>query len=296
MDQLVTIGLPVFNGETHLLAALRSLTQQTYQKLEVLVFDNASTDSTPDIAMQFARNDDRVAYRRHPFNLGAAANHNAVATAAAGSYFKWAAYDDICAPEFVEGCVTALQDPSVAGAYTRTELIDGTGASLGEYRGARVPDGGSPSHRLSQLLAAPWASSVLHFCLPVYGVFRTGDVRRSPLIGSYNGSDTTFILHMALRGALVEVDEVLFRNRKHETSSLTGRTPAEVARWFDPRMRGEPMVRTRFLQEYLRQVLSVEMPSVERARCVATIARWVATERRWRVMSGEVRRRLLARS
>jgi glycosyltransferase involved in cell wall biosynthesis len=71
---LVSIGLPVYNGERFLGAALESIVSQSWADLEVVVSDNASTDRTPEICSAFASRDPRVHYRRNPHNLGAAPN------------------------------------------------------------------------------------------------------------------------------------------------------------------------------------------------------------------------------
>ena len=50
---LVSIGLPVFNGEAFIREALDSILAQTYLNIEVIVTDNASEDSTPSIIAEY---------------------------------------------------------------------------------------------------------------------------------------------------------------------------------------------------------------------------------------------------
>ena len=45
----LTIGLPVYNGETYLGESLEALLGQSYEDFELVISDNASTDGTPDI-------------------------------------------------------------------------------------------------------------------------------------------------------------------------------------------------------------------------------------------------------
>ena len=68
---LVSIGVPVYNGERLLGRTLESLLAQTYTHLEIIISDNASTDSTPAIAREFADRDPRVRYVRNETNIGA---------------------------------------------------------------------------------------------------------------------------------------------------------------------------------------------------------------------------------
>ena len=48
---LVSIGMPVYNGERYVDEALRSLLAQDYPNLEIVVSDNASTDQTAEAAV-----------------------------------------------------------------------------------------------------------------------------------------------------------------------------------------------------------------------------------------------------
>src|ERR1700745_4087023 len=106
----VAIGMPVWNGEAFLSEAIESILAQTYGDLELVISDNASTDATSEIFRPYAKLDTRVRYIRQETNIGAASNHNEVLRCSSGHYFKWAAHDDVLAPEFVQECVRALDN------------------------------------------------------------------------------------------------------------------------------------------------------------------------------------------
>src|SRR6185369_871876 len=128
---LVSIGLPVYNGERYLGEALASLLSQTLADLEIVVSDNASTDATASIVHAYAERDARVKYHRNPSNVGAICNFNRTFELAAGKYFKWHACDDLCAPTYLEKCVATLEeDPSAVLCQSRTLLIDDRGEAL----------------------------------------------------------------------------------------------------------------------------------------------------------------------
>src|SRR5918993_5298269 len=59
---LVSIGVPVYNGERFLARTLQSLLAQTYTNLEIIICDNASTDGTEAICREFAARDSRIRY------------------------------------------------------------------------------------------------------------------------------------------------------------------------------------------------------------------------------------------
>jgi glycosyltransferase involved in cell wall biosynthesis len=285
----VTIGLPVFNGESYLAGALAALSAQTYSDFEVIVADNASTDGTRAICEAAAARDPRITYVRHPENLGAAPNFNFVFGRAGGEYFKWAAHDDVCAPEYLSRCVEALDRAGKRAvlAFPRTRFVDARGESLGVYDQEVPWDGGTPSSRARSLLADPKRSH-LHKCLPVCGLMRTSALRRTRLIGSFVSSDAALLFELALLGDWVEVPEVLFDRRVHAQSSRANRTDAQIARWFDSRSgKRFPLPRTRLLASYASALARTPLAAGERLRCAAPVARRARDE--WRVIAGELR-------
>jgi glycosyltransferase involved in cell wall biosynthesis len=104
----LAIGLPVHNGERYVSQAIDSLLGQTFTDFTLIVSDNGSTDATEEICRAYARRDARIRYHRSDENRGAAWNFNRVFELADSPYFKWAAYDDLCAPHFVERCIEFL--------------------------------------------------------------------------------------------------------------------------------------------------------------------------------------------
>jgi glycosyltransferase involved in cell wall biosynthesis len=104
----VSIGLPVYNGEPHLRAALASLLGQSYGNMELIVSDNGSTDGTAQICRDFAAGDARVRYFRQPRNLGAAYNFGFVLEQAVGEFFMWAGCDDLWDPDWIAKLLSAL--------------------------------------------------------------------------------------------------------------------------------------------------------------------------------------------
>ncbi|MGZ9063625.1 MAG: glycosyltransferase family 2 protein, partial [Allosphingosinicella sp.] len=64
----VSIGLPVYNGENFLAAAIDSVLNQTFADLELIICDDASTDRTAQICQDYAAKDERVRYLRNEKN------------------------------------------------------------------------------------------------------------------------------------------------------------------------------------------------------------------------------------
>ncbi|MDT2024441.1 glycosyltransferase family 2 protein [Methylocella sp. CPCC 101449] len=124
----ITIGVPVYNEEVLLERALEALRTQPFTDIEVLIYDNASTDATPEIAQRFVISDSRFRYFRQAENRGALLNFNDVLNAATSPYFLWRACDDQVEPDFVGKLHAALEanpDKLMAGARVVSCDLDG---------------------------------------------------------------------------------------------------------------------------------------------------------------------------
>jgi glycosyltransferase involved in cell wall biosynthesis len=131
----VSLGMPVYNAEKYLDAALDSVLGQTFGDLEIILSDNASSDGTRDLCQKFKRLDRRVRYFRNKINIGAGDNHRRVLDLARGKYFKWHSRDDLCAPTFLEKCVQVLDsDPGAVLCHSLTTLIDQDGNVIAPYK------------------------------------------------------------------------------------------------------------------------------------------------------------------
>lgn len=270
----LSVGLPVFNGERFLARALNSLLGQSFADFELIISDNASTDGTPQICRYFAARDRRVRYYRSGENLGASANFNHVVTRARGEYFKWAAHDDLCAPDYLKSCVGVLdRQPDVILCHTTSCAID----EQGKRRGILTRDNGgfdseTPAERFDVLLNRP------HFCLAVFGVMRTKELLRTPLLAPYVGSDRNLLAELGLMGKIYVVPEVLFFRRDHADTSVarfTGNEKGWLA-WLDPTGKEEPAFpTTRCIEEHFRALERVALLPEEQERCLAVLQRWV---------------------
>jgi glycosyltransferase involved in cell wall biosynthesis len=121
---LVSIGLPVFNGEDFLRRALDTLLAQTFVNFELIISDNASTDKTEEICKEYAARDSRIRYIRQASNLGGLENFNFVLREAHSRYFMWAAVDDQWDPLFIQSLLRRLEnDRTAIGAFCPYQLV-----------------------------------------------------------------------------------------------------------------------------------------------------------------------------
>ena len=95
LPPLVSIGLPVYNGENFVADAIRCVLSQTFTDWELIISDNASSDRTLSICQEFAAKDSRIRIYQNKRNMGFAPNYNHVFHVSRGRYFKWIAHDDL---------------------------------------------------------------------------------------------------------------------------------------------------------------------------------------------------------
>jgi glycosyltransferase involved in cell wall biosynthesis len=303
----VTVGLLVLNGERSLPRALDTLLGQTYDRLEVLVMDNASTDRSPDIAREYARSDERVRYERNPETVSGVATANRALALGEGELFVLAAVDDWWEPRFVEACVRELvADERVVLAYPRARLLASNGEEPlrdhGLPREDLVPDsldtrGLDPGRRCVEVVRRIRSFTIIH------GVFRLEAARA---VGGFPlswGPELPFLLALALRGTFAFVPEALFV-RRVRAQELPGsaawkrrllRTTfgAEAETHLDTPLESL----NRDLRDLLvSMVLESELPPWERVRTAADILAAFETDLRVRLPAYRMRTWLPGRS
>ena len=131
----VTIGMPVYNGEKYLRQSLGALVSQSFIDFELIISDNASTDKSRDICMEYCEQDDRIKYFRHPTNIGPWPNFQYVLDKAQGDYFMWTAADDIRSSDFVELNYNFLSLNSEYVASTCPNIFEGDSLEDGNFTG-----------------------------------------------------------------------------------------------------------------------------------------------------------------
>jgi glycosyltransferase involved in cell wall biosynthesis len=271
-NPLISIGLPVFNGEEYLSQAIESVLAQTFTDLELVLSDNASTDRTEEICREFAGRDPRVRYSRNDRNLGAAPNYNRAFALSSGSYFKWAAHDDTLDPAYLETCWRRLDaEPDAVLCQSLIHYIDSEGRTLGTYDSRILgSDAGEPSTRFAAVILRP------HPCNEFFGLIRRSALEGSLLHGSFHGADRALLAQLALRGKLLQVGEPLLRMREHPTRYTRSATrPRDRLAWHDASRAGQRELATwRVYSEYIRMVRNEKLDPGERRRCRRHLFRW----------------------
>ena len=273
---LVSIGIPVYNGENFLSEALDCILAQTYPNIEILISDNCSTDSTAAICKDYLRRDSRIRYFRQPTNKGAAYNYNYVVHNTSGKYFKWASHDDLIGPDFIMLCVEQLeQDNAVSLAATKTTIIDKDGATLKTIDSELFANAEGISNRLGEYFNYYYDDLEAN---QVFGVYRRSLLLQSSLIANYPSSDLMLLGQIAMLGKITLIEAPIFYRRDHDNTSLrANRSSSEVAQWFDATKSKDnrPFPLFSRLRDYLTFTLKRPIGVKEKMVCFFLIAKWV---------------------
>jgi len=205
IQPLVSIGVPVFNGEKGLARALDCLLEQDYPNLEIIISDNGSTDSTPEICTKFCQKDSRVKYSRSEENFGSIWNFNRVVELSSGQYFMWAAHDDLRERSFVSACVEKMEQcPEAVLCQAHTAMhIEGRDevlciANLDSFEGKTG-------------LVERYRETLKHFpATAIYGLYRLSAMRKTQVFQKCIATDLAFIQELSIHGEFVQVPRILF--------------------------------------------------------------------------------------
>lgn len=210
----ISICIPAYNCSQYLRQTLDSVFCQTLQDFEIIVYDDASTDVTPQIVA--AVQGGRVRYFRNQRNLGVAATRNNCLAVARGKYIAWLDADDVYYPEMLAVQSAVLdQHPKVGLAHGAYHVID--------HEGKRLPDWPLP---FSSDIVESGREAFRELILSNYVTTPTVMVRRecqdrvgpfSETIGK-SSTDWEMWLRLALDTDLAFTSTVVAQYRQHDRS------------------------------------------------------------------------------
>lgn len=130
-SKLVSVIVPAFNAAATLEATLQSVRAQTHSRLEIIVVDDGSTDTTAALVETLGRTEPRLTLIRQE-NAGVAAARNAGLARAQGDYVSWLDADDLWHPTKLakQLDVFAASPIPLGFVYTGYRLIDAMGAVI----------------------------------------------------------------------------------------------------------------------------------------------------------------------
>ena len=214
----ISVGIPVYNGEKFIRKSIESVLRQTYGNFELIISDNASTDSTSDICTEFLTKDSRIKFVRQDKNMGAIWNFNFILQKAVGEYFVWVAADTIILPEFLEKNINLLESQDKAVGCISKIKIDHT--YVDKFKTEKknlkkfglvyrpydtLPITGNYMERIRKYLKHfPWEMA--------YSVYRTEALRESFVHDFFIGHDAGFVLNVLKHGEIQVVNQFLLES------------------------------------------------------------------------------------
>jgi glycosyltransferase involved in cell wall biosynthesis len=127
-EPLVSVGIPTYNRPDGLRTTLECMLGQTYENLEIIVSDNASTDGrVREVLEEFRERDPRVRIHVQEGNRGSFFNFNWVLKESRGEFFMWAADDDRWEPAFIADCLDefARSSPETVAVGLEAQYANG---------------------------------------------------------------------------------------------------------------------------------------------------------------------------
>lgn len=202
---IVSVIIPVYNGENYLGRAIESVLRQTIGEVEIIVVDDGSTDSTHEVVRAYG---DRVRYLRQE-NTGVAGAFNHGLRLVTGRYVSWLSHDDLFEPTKLEMQVSALSGCATpAVCYTDASFIDSDGAVIRELE---VPDL-APGLLLRNLfVSGPIVMSAYSLlfdrsCIDEVGMYDESQP---------NTQDADMVIRLARRFPFKHVPQKLIKIRQH---------------------------------------------------------------------------------
>lgn len=228
----VTVGMLVCNGERFLRQALDCWVAQDFREFLLIISDDASTDSSPQICKEYASRDPRIRYLRAEQNQGTVWNFNYVFSLAETEYFAWAAQDDLWQPTFLSSCIRLLQEnPEAAVVHPQIQRVDATGKPYVSPFTGYVAAQPSRRERFRSIIS-DW-----HWCFALYGVYRRDLLGKTRLYRKVYGPDHALMAEVSLYGTLLEYPAVLWCHRTVNPRETRQEYVERVRRGLEPHSR-----------------------------------------------------------
>ena len=235
---MVSVVIPFFNASAFLAEAIRSVVAQTYERWEVVLVDDGSTDDSALIAKSWVTaHPGRMRSLHHAdhANRGISASRNLGISHANGELIAFLDADDVWLPNKLDRQVGVLRaHPDVGMIYGRTQYWNSWAENVDGKSGDHTPSHGFPADtvvRPPSLLTAFLSDAALVPCICSILVRRSLLERLGGFEDSFQGlyEDQVFYAKVCLNASVFVSDDCLERYRRHAGSlcMLSAHTGAE---------------------------------------------------------------------
>jgi glycosyltransferase involved in cell wall biosynthesis len=230
---LVTVGIPVYNGEKTIARALDSVFNQDYQNIHVLILDNASEDNTEALCHELSKGKN-VSYVKREKNLGALKNFEDLIDIAKGKYFIFVSADDFIDLDYISKCVAVHEEKGnlamVGGVYKTFSNSKDNHKSL-IFKGCNVKETEGTSRVLHSFKRSPikngyWPHLNFHGVYKLEKLQQIPKLRKKPMGYAYDILTTISITYL---GQIAHLENTNYNKRDGGVSS----DPDKIIRDFE---------------------------------------------------------------
>jgi len=134
VKDLVSVITPVYNAERFLENTLKSVVDQTYKDIEIVLVDDCSKDKSAKIIERFMSEDIKIIYHLQDMNRGAGVARNKALELARGQYVAFLDSDDVWMSQKIEQQITLMKEKQTGFSYAAIEMIDEYGKQIKSKR------------------------------------------------------------------------------------------------------------------------------------------------------------------
>lgn len=123
----VSVVMPAYNAERYIEEAIQSVQVQTMPDWELVVVDDCSTDTTPELLRELSHQDERIVPVFNRMNRGAAGSRNVALEICAGEYIAFLDSDDLWRPSKLDVQLRLVQATGADIVYSSYAMFDERG-------------------------------------------------------------------------------------------------------------------------------------------------------------------------
>lgn len=127
MNDLISIVLPVYNGEKYLAQSIESIINQTYVYWELIIIDDCSVDLTSAISKRYEKKDKRIRYYKNIENLRLPSSLNKGFSLSNGKWLTWTSDDNVYHIDALEKMLSAAKNNNAKYVIASSNIIDSDG-------------------------------------------------------------------------------------------------------------------------------------------------------------------------
>jgi glycosyltransferase involved in cell wall biosynthesis len=167
---LVTIGLPVYNMNSTIEASIKSILNQTYNNIELIISDNSSDDGTSELCRKYAELDSRVKLIRQSATIPPWTNFEFVLKISSGEFFKFHAGDDEISENYIESNLKNIKN-GIGSCGLDLWDFEHKANNFSEARNFEFT--GNHENRLKEFLNNAWLSHGIF-----YGLYVASEIKK----------------------------------------------------------------------------------------------------------------------